>query len=437
MAAVRSRFAALAALAALGCGTRDPLATLEACRDDSCRLAALPAAWDDDPDAAWAFLLAQGDPLAQATLVSNLAAQRPGALEGRCVELLHKSAQKRCMRLTRRPHLRSTHQRMARKDAGEKRAAPGPGSAALPLPPNPMTLPAPRCPELGLSECAFISAERAVLARGLAALEEALGLCALSDHGPDCVEHVLELAIPPVPPADAMAQGDIDLAIACADRFGEAAADPRVASLYEDWFWSVWTTTAFAQARELHGELLVLLPPAAQPQLRFALTYATLQRREPSDGLELEPLAEAALAAMARREPLPEHSGHRVPATIAQTRHTWAGERPEERAVPAAYCMGSTRRAAHADPAVDLRLAVLEALARQPQPPSGEAFLALVATDELEIVRWTGARLGTLLDPEAGYALGDSLGEVETPLVLGRLSRRPGKRSTGSPPQEP
>ncbi len=410
-----------------GCGARDPAEQLTACRNDACRQEHLPAAWDADPEGTWSLLLAVGDPLAQATLVSHLAAQRPGALEGRCDELLHKSSSKRCMRLTRRPHLRDRHRGSARKDPASQRAAPGPGSAELPLPVSPREVEGPSCPGLASSECAFVSAERWVLAEGLDGLEHALGLCARSEHGPDCVEHVLELAMPPVPPADALGPEAIEAALDTAESFVAAGGGGVASTLYEDWYWSVWTGTSFRSADAISGELFDLLPAAAWPQLRYAIADGVLRRWDPEAPVELAALEAAVREAMARRAPLPDTSGPALPATILQTRHTWSGEKPLERAVPAAFCMGATRRASHPDPDLDLRLAVLEALGRQPQPPPAAFFLGLAGSEELELLRWTGARIGAMLDPDAAIALGQQLGEAETPLVRARLAPRKGK----------
>jgi len=400
------------------------MARLEACRDADCQLEAVLDAWDADTEACWALVTSTGDEMTRAALVATIAAHRPGGLEGRCDALPTGGSHERCTRLTRRPHLRQGRKLGGRPTKLAARQAPGPASGALPLPANPAQATPGDCGDLAASECAFLGAERAVLGRGLPALDEALGLCALSDHGPDCVEHVLELAIPGVPPADAVGPQQLEQAVVAAEHFRTVAGSEAVASLYEGWFWSVWTVTAFANADTPRGELLDALPPAARPHLRFALAWRLLQDEPPGPDFELDLLVARAQAALAQREPLPDQGGRLSPATIVQTRHSWNGSAVGERAIPAAWCMGSTRRATHADPSLDMRLAMLEALARQPVPPSADAFLALVGSEELEILRWAGARLGAMLDPERALAVGETLAQEETPLVMGRLKKR-------------
>ncbi len=426
-----TRALVLGALLAAGCQPTDPVARLEACSDADCRLEAVLPAWDEDPEACWRAVTTQPDELVRAALVAAIAAERPGALEGRCADLPRGGSQERCSRLTRRPHLRPRHKKDPRPAVPVHRPAAGPTCGALPLPDTLDAITPADCGELPESECAFLSAERLMLAEGLPALERSLGLCARSDFGPDCAEHVLELAMPGVPPADAVGPDALEAATAAVARFGEAAGSPVHAQLYEDWFWSVWTATAVLRAERPTGELLEALPAAAAPHLRFAVAWRLLWDDPAGPGFELEPLAAQVEAALAERRPSPSESGPLAPATIVQTRHGWNGDLRTEKGVAAAWCMGSTRRAIHEDPALDLRLAVLEALARQPKPPDAEAFLGLVGTDQPEVLRWAGARLGAMLDPQAAWARGEALAGTETPLVLGRLEKREGGGGPG------
>ncbi len=412
-------------LAALvGCQPTDPLQRLEACGDAACLVEVLPAAWERDPDGCWALVLSQGDPMTQAGLVAAIASHHPGALEERCTDLPLGGTRGRCMRLTRRPHLRPAHQGRQRPHGPAPRSAPGPGSAALPLPPAPVAVTPPDCGGAEASECAFRAAERAVLEGRGAALERALGLCALSDHGPDCVEHVLELSVPGVPPADAASLAQLEEATAAAGRAREAAGDPLVGALYEDWFWSVWAPTAYAAAQRLDGRLLDALPPAAQPQLRFALAWAMLRRDEEQREPELEGLEVRLRDLLAERPPLPPEPGPLQPASVVHSPDFWMGERRDERAIQASYCLGSMRRASSDDPTLDARLALLEALARQRPAPPAAPFLALVGSEEPELIRWTGARIGGVLDPEAAQALIPSVEAREPALVVERLRPR-------------
>jgi hypothetical protein len=414
----------LAGLIALGvsCGVDDPMARLEACPDPACQAAALVEAFDAQPEACWAWLAGRDDALVRATLVATLAAHRPEELAGRCELLPQGGAQERCYRQTRRPHL---HQRGGKQDTKTaRRGAPGPASAALPLPAQPSPQPAPSCPGLEASECAFRSAERRILAMGPAALEESLGLCAHSDHASDCAEHVLELAMPGVPPADAASREDLAEATASAARFRAAGGSLAVGALYEDWFWSLWTVTAMDRAAQPSGALLDHLPAAAHPHLRFAVAWRLLRDEPPGDAPDRAVLRDEALALLDRRPPLADETGPLAPATVVQTRHSWNGSSEAEHAIPAAWCMGGTRRATHPDPAIDLELALLEALARQPKPPAADSFLALAGGEEPEILRWTGARIGAVLDPQAAQARAEELAARESELVLARLRPR-------------
>lgn len=417
----------VAVMVLAGCGERDPIARLEACSNDPCRLAALPPAWDADPELAWTTITTTAaDPLAQATMVAWLAARRPGALEGRCTSLPGGGPQERCLRLTRRPHLRPAHGAGTQPDAAVSRQGRGPANARVPLPSDPATVGEPGCDDVGTYDCAFLSAERAVLEGGLQALERALGLCAHSAHDADCAEHCLELALPPVPVASPITQDMLEQARAAVIRYRAVAGDPRHADLYEGWLWSVWLGSALG-----HDDAGLpppaAMPSAALPHLRFAAAWQVVRADEPAAGFDLDALTRAAQGAMDDFTLLTSQPGAMRPATITQTRHSWNGNRPGEGAVDAAWCMGSTRRASHVDAQIDLRIAVLEALARLDQPPPASAFLALVHTDEPESVRWTAARIGAVLDPEAAGSL--DVSSETSALVLGRLA--PGKGPKG------
>jgi HEAT repeat protein len=218
----------------------------------------------------------------------------------------------------------------------------------------------------------------------------------------------------------------LEQAQAAVIRFRAVAGEPGHADLYEGWLWSVWLSAALDQD-DAGLPPPAAIPAAAQPHLRFAAAWQAAQAAEPATSFDLDRLTLAAQGALDDFTMLTSKPGPMRPATITQTRHSWNGTRPGEGAMAAAWCMGSTRRATHEDPDLDLRVAVLEALARLQQPPPADAFLALVGSEEPEIVRWTAARIGAALDPQAASAL--DVSSETAPLVLGRTA--PGKGPSG------
>ncbi len=399
----------------------DPVASLEACTDAACQAEWIGAAWERDPERSWAVVLGVEAELERTVLVTQLASAIPGALEGRCQALPEGSSRARCMRQTRRPHLQAHHVEAIRQQRGAPpRSAPGPRWAYPPLPARDIPVEGHDCEGEERDECLFRAAEAMVVHRGLEGLEHGVGLCAASAFGPRCLGHLLELASPPAPPADAAARADVDAAVRAVQHIRAVAGDEETGDQWADFVWSLWLTTAYDQARELRGDLLDTLPAEAAPQLRFAAAWK-LVRAEQAGPFELESTAVTLSQALEQRAPAPLESPALYPASTTSSRHSWNGERRGEGAIPAAFCMGTTRRATDPDPAVDLRLAILEARARLPRAPDAQDFLALVGTDHPEVLRWTGARLGSMLEPDAAQAMLADSAEGETPLVLGRL----------------
>ncbi len=420
------------ALLAVGCQERpDPVESLAACADAPCRAEWIAAAWIQSPESTWELILTEPSELDRTVLVTRLASDVPGALEGRCDQIPMGSARSRCMRLTRRPHLQPHHASAIRNQRDSPgREAPGPRSAYPPLPADPPVVEETDCHGEEKDECLFRTAEASVVRDGVEGLRDALGLCAMSAYGPRCVGHLLELASPPAPPSDAAAERDVVAAIQAVAEIRSIAGDEGIADQWEDFVWSLWLTTAYDEADEIRGDLLDLLPPSAAPQLRYAAAWKHA-RAQSSTHFDLDSTSGQLTEALARRSPTPAQSPALYPAATTHSRHGWNGERRGEGTVPAAFCMGTTRRAMDPDPDLDLRIAILEARARLAKAPPADDFLALVGSEEPEVLRWSGARLGAMLDPEAARALLASMQQTETPLVLGRLEPAKGPKSPG------
>ncbi len=477
-------FAALLPLVALipGCQPEDPLTALQACQDQACRTAALLPAWAEDPTGTRSWLAGLEDPTVQATLIEGLALEHPDDAAALCRDLPEGAhARVRCERRVVRPHLEGRGKPIHQAGPRQQEAAAGPRSTTLPLldlEPPPWTLAAaaerdaaladceegePRLcarlvsrqqaesgdweaaglaclagdPDAGkaYAECLFQAAEVLAESQGATGLGPAMKLCSWSSFGPMCVAHSLTLVGPEVPSAEQLTDEHIQATLDVVEAIRTASqAQPRLQANWVDRYWSSWTYSVYVNARAVDGRLLELLPAEAAPHLRVAVAARLMKDRDPAT-LEIEALAAELEQALAGRvEPQPGPAVPRVRSLVTNHRvQTWATDRKDERPVPAAWVMGPARRAVSDDPAVEMRLCVLEAAAQLRSPPPASFFLAPVGdTEQDRLVRWTGARIGSFLDPEAAKGLSDPEPLVQGVLDKPRVNRK-GKASKPKP----
>lgn len=467
---------AIAVLTSAGC-TPEPegLDAFQACEDVTCLKKHVEEAWTEDSKQVRKLLLQMDDDLVRAVLVGEIAQARPQEVDSLCGAFdFHSLARTRCLRLSRRPHLKARHDLEAIQESVDRfRKGGGPRGHLLPLPefPDPEWAGATAeqaadavkdcadAPDLAVcaqnianraatdgdleeaglacraghpegerdyGECLFLAAESAVEVRGLDALEDGLRLCEQSVFGPFCVTHLIELSAPGAPAADAGGRAEVEAAIDAAAQVRQAAGEEtRRQDLYEDFFWSLWIGTAFQMAEEVRGDLLEVLPERTRPYVRFSAATRVFRHEHLNYEFTLDKGVSWTRQALARREPLPERAPRTWPATTFFSRPLWDHDKHDEREIRAIYAHGAHRRPTVEDPDLDLRIAVLEAAARADHPPAADFFFAFVGSEEPELVRWTGARIGTVLDPEGARALAADPPESETSsLVLDRLVPR-------------
>lgn len=461
------------------CGEADPVGVLLACGDAACRSAALRPAWEHDPGRVETWLGSLGDDRDRELLVEQLALSEPSAAARLCRLLPERGrARERCEARVVRPHLDTARRKPLAPEAAPD-AAPGPRSGTLSLlalsdPPwfavpadaraaaldgceqrepalcarfraRDLALALDRdgaglaClagdPDLGnaYAECLFQTAETLAEARGAEGVGVALELCSWSSFGPMCAAHVLTRVGPAVPAADELRAEDLAGPRATVAAIAAATAgQPRLQASYVDRYWSAWTATTCRWARRVDGRLLGMLPEEARHHLAVAVAARLLLDRDPRQ-VDLEALVAATAAALADpgREPTAAARRKLHPLNTLHARDGWSEDREDQRAIPAAWVMGPGRRAlVLEDPAVDLRIAVLEAAFQAGTAPPARFFLDdLAEPGRHRLERWTAARLGAALDPEAAAALHDP-----DPLVQAALDGP--RRAPGPPPAE-
>jgi hypothetical protein len=186
---------------------------------------------------------------------------------------------------------------------------------------------------------------------------------------------------------------------------------------YADLVWSVWLRECAVLARTPSGALSAWLPDEAKPHLRMALAWQTALMQPPgaADPLRMAGVLVALTAPGAQSPPPPPPGGRLAHAPPKPARAFWRWDRgPEDAGLPAVYALGAGRRALGETPADDALIAVLEALARLPQPPPAATFAALLGGPHSLRVRWTAGRLASAFAGAEAKAL---LGRDPDPLV--------------------
>ena len=456
------------ALLTLSCAEQGPVEALKACSDAECRTSTVEAAYEAAPEDVMRWMSALSDPVVQAALLDQLTYRFPEDARALCSTVpTDQQTKNRCARRNVRPHLFQNPGglKSSKLSKANMRAASGPRSSDLPVPASAaaswdgVVAPPVDCRQQGTALCALNAAleaaeageEDAVIAahcrRGspdderaygeclfkasevvgehhaTAGIPTAMALCSDSIFGPMCVAHLLTRASPPVPAADAFTAAEIDAASATAQAFQAL----EHGALYADRFWASWVYTSYSIAKTVHGGLLDHLPSQAWHHVPVAAAYQQLSQHVPR---QLSEAVQALSAALEQRGPMAQASSHHQAVTRMQ-RHLWEQDWPGEEIFPSTWVMGPSRRVIAADSAaVELQLAVLEAAAQLPTPPSGAFFFSVLNEPDLDQrVRWTAARIGAALDTEAAAQLTDS-----DPLVAARLSNTNNQRKHPPPP---
>lgn len=395
-------------------------ARIEDCADAACQEAWLLAR-RDQPEAIRPALLAVPQPEARIALVQALLDAGVPIPADACATLPAGDAQRYCSRLNDRPHLYE-----APRPAAEVSDRIGPATTELDSVPALESALADAAPVLGdcaaspdvraclseaahqravngelmdagarclgisgkqwRAECLFHAAEAGVRARGSGVYAEATELCvAAAPFRQHCHSHLVSALAEdtPLPSAPAAAWAET---IADAERIGSAweGRDPRLGALAVDRFWSEALHQSYIDAPATG--LLAELPAAALPHLRAAIAWRLVETRSFASWPDWVAAAEAAVDAA----PEPAAGAPPPRERFPHVRDLWGRDRGNDAEVPATFYMATARRALAASPGADLRICLLEALARDV-----DGFPFRVAADDADpLVRWTAERLG-------------------------------------------
>ncbi len=410
------------------------------------------------PEAVTAEILALGDPVLQEAAVMAIMEAHPQQVGPLCEALPSGPVAERCDRYATRPHLWTPSLDGAASPPPEAPQAPErahhaphqtlpqaladePDLSAVPADPGPcapqdvvclegqaleaaeageVTRAAARCAvmeqEMTRHDCAFRAAEAGV--RSLEDYPAGVALC--RQAGP--------LATP--------CHGHLILSLSQQQRLGLDPADLAIATETADHLESLWadrseTQAALARSQywattldprgpiEVDAVLAAAehLPPDARPLLHDLLAHVSLGADDPVT------TARGLLAGERPRLAPP-------PALVAaEERDLWPTKLPGEEELATILMPGSLggERPTHPDPALDLRLSVLEQLGRV-EAPDVDQLIALSQEDE-RLVRWTLARLLGELSPEHPVLV--ELKRRREPLVSQRAAF--GRRAIASP----
>ncbi len=390
------------------------------------------AAWSpradpvQDPVAAAAEIDALADPIARVAAVNALADADVPITWTFCAALQDASARQRCERFVTRPHL--TEEAMSQPERDRDRAAPGPPAGLLAPRPgvaSSLSVAAPaddRCAagddachrkeaalvaRLGQAEaaaglcaaiadprwsqeCRFEAAEAAAKQRGADGQQDMAELClGTGGYQARCFHHGARLLATAAPDAaappeawDPLRESAASMAVFWTER------DPAFGRWQQDRLWSYALWQAMAHTPTPGAGSLTGLPPEATPHIRQALALRMMPEAPRSAGLDarLQALNEALdfipPVFVARGRPERMHPGAPLWPTDVNA---------EDEAMPAAFCLGSSRRTVSPDRDVDGRIVLLEAAARQTPPLT--ALLQEGSQEADPQVQWTARRL--------------------------------------------
>jgi hypothetical protein len=402
---------AAALIACAGSGT-----DLADCADAACRKSVALRLWKKDPAGFPAELAAIPDDGDQASAAFAVIEANPGEATGICEVLRWDAAKERCARVVARPHLRNAPvagrwqpplavdllprpdlvlpavpalaapcadgnlDRACRTDAARGVASTGEATTASGYCMGIQS-------ETWRDECHFEAAEAAFDALGASGVPAALELCVrASGYADHCFAHLAMATGRLAPPATEPTGWGPVLAVVDAVESTLEPVDSQLAKRLTERIWSEATRDAYAQATLVTGDPMSALPEAAHPHIRAAVAHRLVVE---GGAPTLDALANLAVAALMRRSspglavtPLGE-------ATIAE--NLWKELYPGEDALRQVLYLGVGFRAGGDDEVADLRICLLEALARW--GPSDQAVLAASVQDMDPVVAWTAARL--------------------------------------------
>lgn len=238
------------------------------------------------------------------------------------------------------------------------------------------------------AECLFYSAETGVKAKGADVYRDATELCiAAAPFRQHCQSHIISALSFDTPTATAPAEAWVET-IADAERIA-AAWDGRDDRMKEMAVGRFWSEALFQSYREqpATGSPFTHLPAAAHPHIRSAMVWRLVDTNSASS---LEQWVALAMAAQDSEYPHDPTSGVSQRPDYPQVRDLWGQDRGNDVEIPAAFYLSSARRAVSNQADVDLKICLLEALART---PDGRRYMS-VGDDEHRLVKWTAQRLG-------------------------------------------
>ena len=431
-AALRGRCATwIAAVAWIGCSDRpadSPAPQPAASAEDASIQAVLDAAPRGTPAVA-AAINGVTDPLLQVVAVTRLADQGALLTGELCQALDQPATRRRCFRFARRPHL--TQDDLSQPVREKGRPASGPPAALLaPDPAVESTLTgvpmsAQDCGERPPDECHIHYARRAA---GKGRVADAAGLCAAvteerwrwecafeaaeraarrgggSGHlgmvelclragtfRARCLQHGVRLLALTAPDANAPAEAWAPiLETAGSMETFWADRDPTFGAWQRQRLWSYATYHAYGATPHLTGAPLAALPDEAHPHVEMAAAYRLLADPTVAPDGTLTNAGRALQAAL--DQPPAGDPPERPGARLHPPDPRWNIDNSDAEAeIPAMFCLGSGRRAAAPDPAVDRRITLVEAAARQDPPRLDLVTAGTVDPDPL--VTWTAARV--------------------------------------------
>ena len=236
------------------------------------------------------------------------------------------------------------------------------------------------------ADCFFDVAEALVVSAGRAHLDDALAYCgAAGEYRALCAEAVLSAVARRAPPAT---EGDL---VRWAPQLMTMRSvrswtdDPVMRQRTGDRYLAMTVYSSVSRATMPSGDLMDVLPSAALPHIRAAISHRiVLAQREPTPLREAVARVTSALNARVGRSVDTEDEDIVVP-------DLWPVDRDGESHLRAISYLGQSRRTVANDANTDTTICVLEAAARATPPWVGLIEEGKIHADER--VRWTAARL--------------------------------------------
>jgi hypothetical protein len=401
------------------------------CADAQCRAEAVETAMAQGPEAVNSELVKLPDVLERIAVISGLVDAHPKDANWLCPQLPRGMSRERCESVAERPHLWGGLDDSLKTAA---RAGPGPARStwsATDVPASAVTL-SPgskgRCttevdphacawgharqaallgdleastgwcaeligggssPDMWRYECFMMAAEAHVSTWDRVRFEEAMDLCGRA--GPfrgRCVSETVSSLARRAPASDVGGSLEWAPQVMRAHDVNEAWADSSLRTEVMDRFWALSTKFSVAKAVGMSGDAMDVLPVAAQPHFRAALSHQVIlgATRVPLGLDDAQRLVQVVLDRRIAGQP------HEIDAVIdTPVLDLWSEDRAGESHFAAVSYLGESRRTVASDPQTDIRICVLEAAARVSPPWS--ALLEEGQSDPDERVRWTAVRL--------------------------------------------